>query len=81
MPAKDGKSELMLTEDIGTGEMQIKKISKENDEMVSEVQTMDYAPSSALSDESGMVAGQYDAYTEFNSRIYKDEYNEYKDEL
>ena len=76
MPAKDGKSELMLTEDIGTGEMQIKKISKENDEMVTEVQTMDYAPSSALSDESGKVAGQYDEYTEYNSRIYKDEYNE-----
>ena len=76
MPAKDGKSELMLTEDIGTGEMQIKKISKENDEMVTEVQTMDYAPSSALSDESGKVASQYDEYTEYNSRIYKDEYNE-----
>ena len=30
MPAKDGKSELMLTEDIGTGEIQIKKISKNN---------------------------------------------------
>ena len=76
MKAKDGKSELMLTEDIGTGEMQIKKIGKENDEMISEVQTMDYAPSSALSDESGKVAGQYDEYTEYNSRIYKDEYNE-----
>ena len=76
MPAKDGKSELMLTEDIGTGEMQIKKISKENDEMVTEVQTMDYSPSSALSDESGKVAGQYDEYTEYNSRIIKDEYND-----
>jgi hypothetical protein len=38
MPAKDGKSELMLTEDIGTGEMQIKKIGKEGDEMTTEVQ-------------------------------------------
>ena len=76
MKAKDGKSELMLTEDIGTGEMQIKKIGKENDEMISEVQTMEYSPSSALSDESGKVAGQYDEYTEFNSRIIKDEYND-----
>jgi len=76
MPAKDGKSELMLTEDIGTGEMQIKKIGKENDEMISEVQTMDYSPSSALSDESGKVPGQYDEYTEVQSRIYKDEFNE-----
>ena len=28
MPSKDGKSELMLTEDIGTGDMQIKKLVK-----------------------------------------------------
>jgi len=76
MPAKDGKSELMLTEDIGTGEMQIKKISKEGDDMITEVQTMDYSPSSALSDESGKVAGQYDEYTEYNSRIIKDEFND-----
>jgi len=75
MPSKDGKSELMLTEDIGTGEMQIKKIGKEND-MTTEVQTMDYSPSSALSDESGKVPGQYDEYTEYNSRIIKDEYND-----
>ena len=76
MKAKDGKSELLLTEDIGTGEMQIKKIGKEGDELTTEVQTMDYSPSSALSDESGKVPGQYDEYTEYNSRIIKDEYND-----
>ena len=37
---------------------------------------MDYSPSSALSDESGKVPGQYDEYTEVQSRIYKDEFNE-----
>jgi len=76
LPSKDGKSELMLTEDIGTGEMQIKKISKENDQMTTEVQTMDYQPSSALSDEAGQVPGNYEEYTEFNSRIYKDNFND-----
>ena len=76
LPSKDGKSELMLTEDIGTGEMQIKKISKENDQMTTEVQTMDYQPSSALSDEAGKVPGNYEEYTEFNSRIIKDEFND-----
>jgi len=76
MKAKDGKSELMLTEDIGTGEMQIKKVGKEGDDMVTDIQTMDYSPSSALSDESGKVAGQYDEYTEYQSRIYKDEFND-----
>ena len=78
MPAKDGKSELMLTEDIGTGEMQIKKIGKEGDEMTTEVQTMEYTPGSSQADEAtkGIPADQYDEYTEFNSRIYKDNFNE-----
>jgi hypothetical protein len=78
MPAKDGKSELMLTEDIGTGEMQIKKISKEGDDMVTEVQTMDYTPGSSQADEAtqGIPADSYDEYTEFNSRIIKDEFND-----
>ena len=78
MPSKDGKSELMLTEDVGTGEMQIKKIGKENDEMVSEVQTMEYSPGAARADEStkGTPADDYQEYTEYNSRIYKDEYND-----
>ena len=78
MKGQDGKSELMLTEDIGTGEMQIKKIGKENDEMVTDVQTMDYTPGSSLADETtkGIPADQYDEYTEFQSRIYKDEFNE-----
>ena len=78
MPSKDGKSELMLTEDIGTGEMQIKKIGKEGDEMVTEVQTMDYTPGMSQADETtqGIPADTYDEYTEYNSRIIKDEYND-----
>jgi hypothetical protein len=78
MKGKDGKSELMLTEDIGTGEMQIKKIGKEGDDMVTDVQTMDYTPGSSLADETtkGIPADRYDEYTEFNSRIIKDEYND-----
>jgi len=77
MPAKDGKSELMLTEDIGTGEMQIKKIGKEED-MTTKVETMEYTPGSSQADETtqGIPADSYDEYTEFNSRIIKDEYNE-----
>jgi len=78
MPAKDGKSELMLTEDLGTGEMQIKKISKEGDDMVTEVQTMDYTPGMSQADETtqGIPRDRYDEYTEYNSRIIKDEFNE-----
>ena len=78
MKGKDGKSELLLTEDIGTGEMQIKKIGKEGDDMVTDVQTMEYTPGSSLADETtkGIPADQYDEYTEFQSRIYKDEFND-----
>ena len=77
-PSKDGKSELMLTEDLGTGEMQIKKISKEGDDMVTEVQTMEYTPGMSQADETtqGIPSSSYDEYTEFNSRIIKDEFNE-----
>jgi hypothetical protein len=77
MPAKDGKSELMLTEDIGTGEMQIKKIGKEED-MTTKVETMEYTPGSSQADETtqGIPADSYDEFTEFNSRIIKDEYND-----
>jgi len=78
MKGKDGKSELMLTEDIGTGEMQIKKIGKENDEMISEVQTMEYTPGSSLADETtkSIPADNYEEFTEVQSRIYKDEFND-----
>jgi len=78
MKGKDGNSELMLTEDIGTGEMQIKKIGKEGDDMVTEVQTMEYTPGSSMADETtkGIPADNYEEYTEINSRIYKDEFND-----
>ena len=78
MKSQDGKSELILIEDVGTGETQIKKIGKENDEMITEVQTMEYSPGAARADEStkGTPADDYQEFTEYNSRIYKDEYNE-----
>ena len=78
MKGKDGNSELMLTEDIGTGEMQIKKIGKEGDDMVTEVQTMEYTPGASMADETtkGIPADNYEEYTEINSRIYKDEFND-----
>jgi len=78
LKGSDGNSELMLIEDIGTGEMQVKKIGKEGDDMVTEVQTMEYTPGSSLADETtqGIPADQYDEFTEVQSRIYKDEYND-----
>ena len=78
MKSKDGKSELMLTEDLGTGEMQIKKIGKENDDMVTEVQTMEFTPGMVKADETtkGIPKDNYEEYTEYQSRIQKDEFND-----
>ena len=78
MKGKDGNSELMLTEDISTGEMQIKKIGKEGDDMITEVQTMEYSPGSSMADETtrGIPADNYEEFTEYNSRIYKDNFND-----
>jgi len=78
MKGKDGNSELMLTEDIGTGELQIKKIGKEGDDMITDVQTMEYTPGASMADETtkGIPADNYEEFTEYNSRIYKDNFNE-----
>ena len=78
MKGKDGKSEFLLSEDIGTGEMQIKKIGKESDDMITDVQTMEYTPGSSMADETtkGIPADNYEEFTEYNSRIYKDEFND-----
>jgi len=77
MKSNDGKSELMLTEDISTGEMQIKKIGKEEN-MITKVENMEYAPGSSLADETtkGIPSDNYEEFTEVQSRIYKDEFNE-----
>ena len=78
MKGKDGKSEFLLSEDIGTGEMQIKKIGKESDDMITDVQTMEYTPGSSMADETtkGIPADNYEEFTEYQSRIYKDEFND-----
>ena len=78
MKGKDGKSEFLLSEDIGTGEMQIKKIGKEGDDMITDVQTMEYTPGSSMADETtkGIPADNYEEFTEYQSRIYKDEFND-----
>jgi hypothetical protein len=78
MKGKDGKSEFLLSEDISTGEMQIKKIGKESDDMITDVQTMEYTPGSSMADETtkGIPADNYEEFTEFQSRIYKDEFND-----
>jgi len=75
-PSKDGKSELMLTEDLGTGDIQVKKIYKENDEMVTKSEEMNFTKGRGDESTKGTPADDYEEITEYNSRIYKDEFND-----
>ena len=75
-PSKDGKSELMLTEDLSTGDVQVKKIYKENDEMVTKSEEMNFTKGRGDESTQGTPADEYEEVTEYNSRIYKDEFND-----
>jgi len=75
-PSKDGKSELLLTEDLNTGSVQIKKIHKEGDDMVTKSEEMTYTKNMGDESTQGKPPDDYEEVTEFNSRIYKDEFNE-----
>jgi len=75
-PSKDGKSELMLTEDLNTGDIQIKKIYKEGDNMVTKSEEMNFNKGRADEGTKGTPADSYEEVTEYNSRIYKDRFNE-----
>jgi len=75
-PSKDGKSELMLTEDLGTGDIQIKKIYPEDENMNTKVEQMNFSKGQADEATKGTPADEYEEVTEINSRIQKDEYND-----
>jgi hypothetical protein len=75
-PSKDGKSELLMTEDLNTGSVQIKKIHKEGDDMVTKSEEMTYTKNMGDESTQGKPPDDYEEVTEFNSRIYKDEFNE-----
>ena len=79
MLSKDGKSELQLTEDLSTGNVQIKKIKPEED-MVNEDIVLEYRKGDVDVDpEAGTAFKEADEYTEgreVTQRIYKDDYNE-----
>ena len=75
-PSKDGKSELMLTEDLNTGDIQVKKIFKENDDMVTKSEEMNFTKGRGDESTKGTPADDYEEVTEYNSRIYKDDFND-----
>ena len=77
MKSKDGKSEYILEEDVSTGSTIIKKINKESDDMVTDVEIMQHSKGQADELTKGKKpADSYEEVTEYQSRIYKDEFNE-----
>ena len=77
--SKDGKAEYILEEDLSTGDTIIKKINKEGDEMITDVEIMQLKKGEDVVTKDGKgikTPDEYEEVTESNSRIYKDNFNE-----
>tara|TARA_R110001606_G_scaffold89448_1_gene200864 strand:- start:428 stop:997 length:570 start_codon:yes stop_codon:yes gene_type:complete len=78
MKSKDGKSDYILEEDVTSGDTIIKKVNKEGDNMITDVQMMELKKGEIVGGKDGKAirtADEYEEVTETNSRIYKDNYN------
>jgi len=78
LKSKDGKSTYLLEEDVTTGDTIIKKINKEGDEMITDVEIMELKKGEVVMGKDGRpvkVPDEYEEVTEINSRIYKDQFN------
>jgi len=79
LKSKDGKSEYLLEEDLATGDTSIKKIYKEDDNMITDVEIMELKKGEVVQTKDGKAIktpDEYEEVTESNSRIYKDEFND-----
>jgi len=79
LKSKDGKSEYLLEEDITSGDTIIKKINKEGDDMITDVEIMQLRKGEDVITKDGKAMktpDEYEEVTESNSRIYKDEFND-----
>jgi len=78
LKSKDGKSEYLLEEDLATGDTSIKKIYKEDDNMITDVEIMELRKGEVVMGKNGKpvkTPDEYEEVTEVNKRIYKDDYN------
>ena len=79
MKSKDGKSEYILEEDQVTGDTIIKKVNKEGDEMITDVEIMEYRMGEPVKGKDGKVRttpNEYEEVTEANARIEGDVFND-----
>jgi hypothetical protein len=79
LKSKDGKSEYFLEEDVSTGDTIIKKINKEGDEMITDVEIMELKKGETVMGKDGKgikIADEYEEVTEANARIEGDAFND-----
>ena len=79
LKSKDGKSTYLLEEDVATGDTIIKKINKEGDEMITDVEIMELKKGEVVMGKDGKpikVPDEYEEVTEANARIEGDVFND-----
>jgi len=79
LKSKDGKSTYLLEEDVSTGDTIIKKINKEGDEMITDVEIMELKKGEVVMGKDGKpvkVPDEYEEVTEANARIEGDTFND-----
>ena len=78
LKSKDGSSDYILEEDMVTGDTQIKKVNMENDDMINDIEIMEFRKGEVVQGQDGRALktpDEYDEVTESYSRIYKDDFN------
>jgi hypothetical protein len=79
LKSKDGKSTYVLEEDVATGDTIIKKVNKEGDEMMTDVEIMELKKGEVVQGKDGRpvkVPDEYEEVTEVNARIEGDTFND-----
>ena len=79
LKSKDGKSTYLLEEDITSGDTIIKKINKEGDEMITDVEIMELRKGEVVKGKDGKAMrtpDEYEEVTEANMRIEGDTFND-----
>tara|TARA_R100000654_G_scaffold2600_1_gene9555 strand:+ start:84 stop:1352 length:1269 start_codon:yes stop_codon:yes gene_type:complete len=79
LKSKDGKSTYLLEEDVTSGDTIIKKINKEGDEMITDVEIMELRKGEIVKGKDGKpvkTPDEYEEVTEANARIEGDVFND-----
>jgi len=79
LKSKDGKSDYILEEDVTSGDTIIKKVNKEGDEMITDVEIMEFRKGEVVKGKDGKAMktpDEYEEVTEANMRIEGDTFND-----